>query len=37
MNGQCTIDDDMQLMDNKLLSTDYIVFASPIYFGGVSA
>ena len=36
-NGQCIIDDDMQLMYNKLLEADYIVFASPIYFGGVSA
>ena len=36
-DGQCVIDDDMQLMYNKLLEVDYIVFASPIYFGGVSA
>ncbi len=36
-NGQCIIDDDMQLMYNKLLEADYIVLASPIYFGGVSA
>lgn len=36
-DGQCIIDDDMQLMYNKLLEADYIVFASPIYFGGVSA
>jgi multimeric flavodoxin WrbA len=36
-NGQCIIDDDMQSMYNKLLEADYIVFASPIYFGGVSA
>ncbi len=36
-DGQCIIDDDMQLMYNKLLEADYIVLASPIYFGGVSA
>ena len=36
-NGQCIIDDDMQSMYNRLLEADYIVFASPIYFGGVSA
>ena len=36
-NGQCIIDDDMQPMYNKLLDADYIVLASPIYFGGVSA
>ena len=35
--GKCVIDDDMQLMHKKLLEADYIVFASPIYFGGVSA
>lgn len=36
-NGQCIIEDDMQSMYNKLLEADCIVFASPIYFGGVSA
>jgi multimeric flavodoxin WrbA len=36
-NGQCIIDDDMQSMYDKLLEADCIVFASPIYFGGVSA
>ncbi len=35
--GKCIIDDDMQLMHEKLLQADCIVFASPIYFGGVSA
>ncbi len=35
--GKCVINDDMQLMHKKLLEADYIVFASPIYFGGVSA
>ncbi|MHC4268052.1 MAG: flavodoxin family protein [Planctomycetota bacterium] len=36
-NGKCVINDDMQLMHKKLLEADYLVFASPIYFGGVSA
>ncbi len=35
--GKCVINDDMQSMHKKLLEADYIVFASPIYFGGVSA
>ena len=35
--GKCIIDDDMQLMHKKLLEADCIVFASPIYFCGVSA
>lgn len=35
--GKCVINDDMQLMHKKLLEVDYIAFASPIYFGGVSA
>ncbi|MCP4270242.1 MAG: flavodoxin family protein [Deltaproteobacteria bacterium] len=35
--GKCVINDDMQLMHKKLLEADCIVFASPIYFGGVSA
>ena len=36
-DGQCVINDDMQLMYGKLLETDYVVFASPVYFKGVSA
>ncbi len=36
-SGKCIIIDDMQLMHKKLLEADCIVFASPIYFGGVSA
>lgn len=36
-DGECIIDDDMQLMYKKLLEADFIVFASPVYFGGVSA
>ena len=36
-DGKCVIADDMQLMYQKLLEARYIVFASPIYFSGVSA
>ena len=36
-SGKCVINDDMQLMHKKLLEADCIVFASPIYFCGVSA
>jgi multimeric flavodoxin WrbA len=36
-SGKCVINDDMQLMYKKLLEADCIVFASPIYFCGVSA
>jgi multimeric flavodoxin WrbA len=35
--GKCIMIDDMQPMHKKLLEADCIVFASPIYFGGVSA
>ncbi len=35
--GKCIINDDMQSMHKKLLEADCIVFASPIYFCGVSA
>jgi len=35
--GKCIINDDMQLMHKKLVEADCIVFASPIYFCGVSA
>lgn len=36
-DGQCVINDGMQPMYYKLLEADYIVLASPVYFGGVSA
>ncbi len=36
-DGKCVINDDMQLMYQKLLEAGYIIFASPIYFRGVSA
>ncbi len=36
-NGKCVIIDGMQSMHEKLLQADCVVFASPIYFGGVSA
>jgi multimeric flavodoxin WrbA len=35
--GKCVINDDMQLMHKKLVEVDCVVFASPIYFCGVSA
>ncbi len=36
-DGKCVIEDDMQKMYQKLLDARFIVFASPIYFGGVSS
>src|SRR5512136_1697777 len=35
--GNCTINDDMQSLYNKLLEADHIVFASPIFFYGVTS
>ncbi|GJQ59437.1 MAG: flavodoxin family protein [Candidatus Scalindua sp. AMX11] len=36
-DGICVIRDDMQMMYKKLTEARFIVFASPIYFCGVSA
>jgi len=36
-DGNCTIKDDMQLLYKKLLEADHIVFASPIFFYGVTS
>ncbi len=36
-NGVCVINDDMQKIYPKLVDTDAIIVASPIYFMGVSA
>jgi len=36
-DGNCTIRDDMQTLYDKLLEADHIVFASPIFFYGVTA
>ncbi len=34
--GECIIDDDMQSIYPKLLETDRLVFASPIFFMGIT-
>ena len=36
-DGNCTIKDDMQLLYSKLLEADHIIFASPIFFYGVTS
>ena len=36
-DGNCTIKDDMQPLYKKLLEADHIVFASPIFFYGVTS
>jgi len=36
-DGRCTIKDDMQSLYEKLLEADHIVFASPIFFYGVTS
>ena len=36
-DGNCSIKDDMQLLYRKLLEADHIVFASPIFFYGVTS
>jgi multimeric flavodoxin WrbA len=36
-DGNCTIKDDMQMLYDKLLEVDHIVFASPIFFYGVTS
>jgi multimeric flavodoxin WrbA len=35
--GSCNIDDDMQRVYDKIKNADAIVFASPIFFGSLSA
>ena len=35
-DGNCTIRDDMQALYGKLVEADHIVFASPIFFYGVT-
>ena len=35
--GRCAIQDDMQILYEKLLAADHLVFASPIFFYGVTA
>jgi len=36
-NGECKIEDDMQQVYQKLLSTDGIIIGSPVYFWSTSA
>ena len=36
-DGDCAIKDDMQLLYKKLLEVDHIIFASPIFFYGVTS
>jgi multimeric flavodoxin WrbA len=36
-DGNCAIKDDMQLLYEKLMETDHIIFASPIFFYGITS
>jgi multimeric flavodoxin WrbA len=36
-DGKCSIKDDMQLLYEKLLDADHIVFASPIFFYSITS
>lgn len=36
-DGNCAIKDDMQMLYQKLLEADHIIFASPIFFYGVTS
>ena len=36
-DGDCAIKDDMQLLYDKLLEADHIIFASPIFFYGITS
>jgi multimeric flavodoxin WrbA len=36
-DGNCAIKDDMQLLYKKFLEADHIIFASPIFFYGVTS
>lgn len=36
-DGNCSIKDDMQLLYKKLIEADHIIFASPIFFYGVTS
>jgi len=36
-DGNCAIKDDMQLLYDKLLEADHIIFASPIFFYGITS
>jgi len=36
-SGKCLINDDMQLIYEKLLSADAIIIGTPVYFGGMTS
>jgi multimeric flavodoxin WrbA len=36
-DGNCAIKDDMRLLYDKLLEADHIIFASPIFFYGITS
>jgi multimeric flavodoxin WrbA len=36
-DGNCSIKDDMQLLYEKLMETDHVIFASPIFFYGITS
>jgi len=36
-DGKCSIKDDMQTLYGKLLEADHIIFASPIFFYGITS
>ena len=36
-DGDCAIKDDMQLLYKKLLEADHIIFASPMFFYGITS
>ena len=36
-DGKCSIKDDMQLLYKKLLEADHVIFASPIFFYGITS
>jgi len=36
-DGNCAIKDDMQVLYKKLLEADHVIFASPIFFYGVTS
>ncbi len=36
-SGKCIIEDDFQIVDTQIISSDVIALAAPLYFGGVPA
>ena len=37
MNGQCVFKDDFEFVRNNIVDADVVVFASPMYYFGISA